>query len=282
MNNEIFEKKVLKLNVDDASYIFIKPEHSKYRERVLLLTQDSKGVIRSEILNGSELLDFLNQDQLAQVLEFTRSGRTGVLKSEPDNEKQQILEYGYRLQNQLNKAKLLLKHAKEQIVSQSQHLAVQNGKLSVFENMMQLFKGDRHSDRLASCVGDNHVWQIDNFLRQAEDKERSETGNADPRGLSSLERERIPDVYESAASDTDLGDRLKTYCEQQDKLIRQRQEAFSNWDANQEPKIDINTVQFKSPSGLDTLGKGLHGDTYNQKTERPSNLDIGLGGLNDQ
>lgn len=72
MNREYqpFEKIVLKLNIDDTSYIFTKPDSQEYKSHVLVIRQDAYGQVKAELHNEEDMKRYLTYDQYKEVMGF--------------------------------------------------------------------------------------------------------------------------------------------------------------------------------------------------------------------
>lgn len=85
-NKRLFEKKVLKLNDDDTSYIFIKPDSDEYKDKVIVVVQDAHGTLDVHTWGQEGLSQILRHDQYKEVMSFISSGASWVRpkKSEQD------------------------------------------------------------------------------------------------------------------------------------------------------------------------------------------------------
>ena len=69
-DEKLFEKKVLKLNVDDTSYIFTKPDSGYFDEKVLVITQDAYGGVEANVHGEEEMKRYLTYNQFSEVVGF--------------------------------------------------------------------------------------------------------------------------------------------------------------------------------------------------------------------
>jgi hypothetical protein len=70
MDNLIFEKRVLKLSMEDRSCIFIKPDSDEYKGKALVVYQDAYGKIDCYIDSEEVMKKYLTYDQWKQVMEW--------------------------------------------------------------------------------------------------------------------------------------------------------------------------------------------------------------------